>query len=102
MELLMSMFVSTISGHNGQSVPDSAVLKPGQWISEGTQGFSRRKGVYMGTVISDGNHVVIWDVGQPRPELRHQMMVARAFVVSSNQPGRTRSGLMQSLFKLFS
>jgi len=98
----MSMYVSTVTGHKGQSVPDSAVLKPGQWISEGSCGFPTRKGVYMGTVISDGSHVVVWDHGQPRPELRHQMMVSRAFVVSSNQPGRTRSGLMSSLFKLFS
>jgi len=95
-------YLSSITARHGQEIPASLALQPGQWVRQGSGGLIHRKGVYMGTVNSSGEDVVVWDLGQPRPEFRHLMMVSRAFVVESNRQGKTRQGLWEGLVKLFS
>ena len=95
-------YLSSITALKGQSIPASLGLQPGQWVAQGKRGISTKKGVYMGTVNSTGDHIVVWDMGQPRPEFRHLMTLSRAFVVESNGCGKTRMGLWEGLIKLFS
>jgi hypothetical protein len=56
----------------------------------------------MGTIKSSGEDIVVWDLGQPRSEFRHQMRLMRQFVIESNLPGRKMKNLFGYLSRIFS
>ena len=87
------MYLNAITGVQGQSVTEGQNFHPGQWIKEGYADKVVRKGVYMGRIKSSGEDVIVWDLGQPRPEFRHLMRVQRQFVIESNRVGRKMKNL---------
>ena len=95
-------YLNSITAVQGQSATSGLSLHPGQWIREGYANKVVRKGVYMGTIRSSGEDIVVWDLGQPRSEFRHQMRLMRQFVVESNLPGRKMKNLFGYLARIFS
>ena len=95
------LYLNAITGVQGQNVTEGQNFHPGQWIREGYGDRVVRKGVYLGRIKSTGEDIILWDLGQPRPEFMHQMKVMRQFVKESNLPGRKMKDLFGYLARIF-
>ena len=70
-------------------------MQPGQWIVTGSNGVGTSKGVYMGMINATDEHVIVWDVGQPRPSFRNEMRLAGAYIKASNA---VKASILRKLF----